>query len=539
MENQKQNGSYYTSPLLANFIVKHIFEHYVLPKKVKILEPSCGDGIFIEALLNHVPFDSISELTLVEKSNLELEKALKITQSYNPLLKVNSFNTDFLEFQEDLSERYNLIIGNPPYIKKVLLSKRQRELCHKIHQNAELSSDCIKNIWTSFLLTSIKKLDENSVICLVLPAELLQVKYAKEIRKYLLDSFNRIEIFAFNELIFEKIEQDVIVLIASKEAASNGKDGISFYQVNKLEDLQIPQFIEKNSNVHRKTLDKWTNYLLEDEELNFIDDIRRRLMPIEYYCEKIGVGIVTAANSYFIVNDDKVDEYQLHSFSDSILSKSSDISGIIDITNEVISDLKQSNKKTNLITFPNVDIEEIDQSARKYIDYGESLDLDKRYKCKQRTNWYSVPYLWKCDGFFGKRAHKFPRVILNSAKINVTDSFYRINIKEEYDIKSLVFSFYNSLCLVLAELEGRYYGGGVLELTPNEFKKISLPYCENITNEHFLALGEMLKSEQNICNILNYTDNIILKENIGLEEHEIEKLRQIREKLVARRLKSS
>ena len=43
MDNKKQNGSYYTSPLLANFLVKHIFEHYSLPNNLKILEPSCGD----------------------------------------------------------------------------------------------------------------------------------------------------------------------------------------------------------------------------------------------------------------------------------------------------------------------------------------------------------------------------------------------------------------------------------------------------------------------------------------------------------------
>lgn len=106
-------------------------------------------------------------------------------------------------------------------------------------------------------------------------------------------------------------------------------------------------------------------------------------------------------------------------------------------------------------------------------------------------------------------------------------------MKERFDIKSLVFSFYNSLTFVLAELEGRFYGGGVLELTPNEFKELSIPYNGKITDEQFNTLDQMLRDDIDIEDILSYTNSILIPDLDTL------RLEKIRIKLVNRRLKKS
>ena len=41
-------------------------------------------------------------------------------------------------------------------------------------------------------------------------------------------------------------------------------------------------------------------------------------------------------------------------------------------------------------------------------------------------------------------------------------------------MRGICYSFYNSLTLLYAEIAGRFYGGGVLELSPKEFR--SLPF---------------------------------------------------------------
>ena len=69
--------------------------------------------------------------------------------------------------------------------------------------------------------------------------------------------------------------------------------------------------------------------------------------------------------------------------------------------------------------------------------------------------------------------HIAPRVYINRAHIHTTDAGYHIRLKEGLDKDSLVFCFYNSLTLAQCEFQGRYYGGGVSELVPTEFKKIT------------------------------------------------------------------
>jgi adenine-specific DNA-methyltransferase len=127
---------------------------------------------------------------------------------------------------------------------------------------------------------------------------------------------------------------------------------------------------------------------------------------------------------------------------------------------------------------------------------------------------------------------------VNESNSYVTDAFYRIRMKDGNKINDLVFSFYNTLTLIFAELEGRYYGGGVLELTPNEYKNLSIPYCKKIKVSAFNKLDKMLKAKTDIKEVLNYTDHIILKDYYKMTDQEISQLKKIYSKLVTRRLKT-
>ena len=104
---------------------------------------------------------------------------------------------------------------------------------------------------------------------------------------------------------------------------------------------------------------------------------------------------------------------------------------------------------------------------------------------------------------------------------------------DNYNINSFVFSFYNSLTFVFSELGGRYYGGGVLELTPKEFKELPIPYI-NITNSDFKELSFRFKNCMNIKEILNYTDFLLLSK-IGLNRKEILKIKNLRNMLSLKR----
>ena len=81
-------------------------------------------------------------------------------------------------------------------------------------------------------------------------------------------------------------------------------------------------------------------------------------------------------------------------------------------------------------------------------------------------------------------------------------------------------------------MEGRYYGGGVLELTPNEFRVLPLPMT---FHNDFVLYKKDFKGKNDIEEILLKYNHQILNNSLHLSTEEINKIESIRKKLVNKR----
>ncbi|QOS77067.1 N-6 DNA methylase [Paenibacillus sp. JNUCC31] len=535
MEHKKKNGVYYTPDSLANFVINHLYFNFLEnKKKINVLEPSCGDGIFINAIVNSKTEKKQKlNITAVELDELEIGKiSQEMSDKVGTDINITFHNRDYLEFQVLNKDKYDLIIGNPPYISHKHLTEHQISLSNEVLTKAKVSPPRTKNLWISFLISSVLSLTNNGTICFILPSELLQVKHSLSIRDFLFKHFNYIEIFTFGEIVFEGIEQDTIIFIGSN---SKGKRGFKYSNIDNLKDLNIDVINESENLADIQISEKWTSLILTNSHIDKLTAMKERVYPLDFYCSS-GAGIVTAANKSFIVDDNLVEKYKLEEFKLPIIQKSSQIKNLINFTKNDFEVIQHSGKPTNLLLFKDQDYELFTPESKLYLDLLVKDKVHQRYKCTKRNRWYVVPSVWKSDGFFFKRSFLHPKIIVNDAEVLVTDTAYRITMKEGYDIKSLAFSFYNSLTLVFTELFGRYYGGGVLELTPNEFKKVPIPYV-NVTNEVLIQLDDMFRDEEDFSKILTFTNDIVLKQSFGFTNDEIEFLNTIRERLINRRLK--
>ena len=533
MTNKKLSGSFYTPKIVANFLVDYLSEKLKDNTSISILEPSAGDGIFIKTIYNNELFASrIERVVAIEQNLEELNKiSVEITAD-----SFHAIHHDFLDYQKNNEERFSLVIGNPPYIKKNYLTEKQLETCKEIHREANLASVSPKNIWTSFLVRCVTFLNTDGILSFILPADLLQVKYAEEIRELISKQFERVEIFTFNELLFDDCKgQDTVILIGEKKTTSNC--GIYYCNIDKVATLEKREFtLSQNIKIKES---KWTHHHLETEDIELIEKLRHQVKPINNYCTS-KAGIVTAANSYFIVNSDTVERYSLQNFIKPIIQKGFFVNGSVELSQEDFNTLTKKSKPTYLIALDKNSVIETRSALSDYIKVGEELEIDKRYKTSLRNKWYEVPNIGNAsEAFFFKRCDEYPKLIKNSAQILATDSAYLISMIPDFDINSLIYSFYNSLTLTFAELYGRYYGGGVLELTPNEFKKVPLPYI-NINAQDFKSFADYFKFKKNIKEVLILNDRAILKSfDKDLDEDTIQRLFNIREKLFLRRTKKT
>ena len=192
---QKLRGAYYTPLNLAESMVKLCVDSDV----DSILEPSCGDGVFLDALKEEKLLTKVRHITAIE---IEKAEAEKVSKNYRMYANVNVSERDFFEFyNEALSKReqYDLIVGNPPYIRYQYLSDKQRELQADILESHGMKANKLINAWVAFLVANVQLLSAHGKIAFVIPAEILQVAYAEELRLFLANNLSSITLVTFEK----------------------------------------------------------------------------------------------------------------------------------------------------------------------------------------------------------------------------------------------------------------------------------------------------------------------------------------------------
>lgn len=513
--NNKDTGSFYTPVDLIQYMVSYIRTRI---KPSSVLEPSAGDGRFVDELRC---FHSL--ITLVEN---EASKSDFLHKRFGDTCQV--YGTDFITFSLNRSEAYDLVIGNPPYIPKKKVEETQVDASKKLAELFDLDPGIFQNLWVSFVLASIKLLSSNGAIFFVLPFEFLQVQYAEKLREFLEKKFNTIEIITFEDQIFEDIEQDICLVYMTNEP--EGKPYIQYTTLNNSVDRKT---IFQSRIMRNKPLKKWSNCILGDDETEALKRVASQFPRADHFGD-ISPGIVTGANSFFILSKEEIDA--LHVPSDNsipIILKSSSIPPLLRFKKEDFEGIEHAKVKSYLLSTSKLDSRNFSVELAKYLEDGEKLQINERYKCKNRPRWYDVPIVKNGSACFFKRFHFFPRIIINSANVYTTDISYNIRFYTNYDANSFAFSFYNSLTLALCEYNGRFYGGGVGELVPSEFKALRIPY-QTIPDDAIQQLDQMIRCKASIDEIVSFVDGYVL---LDLTDEELATLQSIRQRYVNRRMK--
>lgn len=194
----------------------------------------------------------------------------------------------------------------------------------------------------------------------------------------------------------------------------------------------------------------------------------------------------------------------------------------------------ESQSPAFLFSPPDEPLYRLPVQLKEYVTSGEEKGLNKGYKCRIRNRWYIVPSVWIPNAFMLRQVHHYPKIILNDASATCTDTIHRVRLRNGTPAKTVATAFLNSLTFAFSEILGRSYGGGVLELEPNEAEKLPLP----LMGADSLDLNELdrLLRRGEISAVLDITDEVLLRQAMGLSIDETRMLRNIWQKLRDRRV---
>jgi len=498
--DEKLRGGYYTPPPIAEFV-----SEWVTQAGPKVLEPSCGDGNILEFLAKHSQSVSAVELFPDEGAKAADRTGVGVT--------IGDF---FNWFTTDKRGTFDGVAGNPPYIRFGHWTEPSRTNALDLMRSVGMKPNKLTNAWVPFVVASMAACRDGGRVGLVIPAELMQVGYAAELRQYLIDHSTAVNVVCFKRLVFPGILQEVVLLLAEK---GHGPARIQIVEVDdadSLADLEVGS-ASVRAPLHER--EKWTKYFLDPAQIEAVRALRAddRLSPMEHFAS-VDVGVVTGRNSFFVMTPTDARANDVSDLTIPLVARSAQVAGII-YTEQDHEAAGEEGSRTHLLDARGVALSK-HRGLREYVALGEEQDVHAGYKCRIRKEWWVVPSIWEADAFMLRQIHTHPRVIANLTNATSTDTVHRMRMVEGVDAAQLATASFNSITFAMSEVVGRSYGGGILELEPSEAEELRVP-DPSLVPEHLIATVDELVRAKQTEDALDAVDQAVLIDKLGFTEREV------------------
>lgn len=404
--------------------------------------------------------------------------------------------------------RWDGVAGNPPYIRFGNWRPDQREPALELMRAEGLKPTKLTNAWVPCVVASTVAVRCGGRVALVLPAELLQVSYAAQLRDYLLAQFSAITLVTFERLLFEGVTQEVVLFLGVK---GSGPAEMRTVHLKDASDLTRAKLDGPAAPALMHDHEKWTKYFLKPRQIQLLRKLRSssELRSLGEFAS-VEVGVVTGRNSFFTFTDEGVESLGLKRFSEPLVSRSAQLSGLI-YDEECRANDHASKHRTWLL---NARADCKDPALLRHIKSGEAEEVQLGYKCSLRNPWWITPSVWFPDAFMLRQIHAAPRMTVNRADATSTDTVHRARVVEGVDPLALSTVFHNSATFAFAEIIGRSYGGGILELEPREAELLPIPSPDLATADLSTDLDILLKAGE-VMKAVDLVDQHVLIEGLG------------------------
>lgn len=408
-DKKNENGIVFTPKYISDFIVKDSLKSIgYWDKNIKIIDPGCGCGIFLISAIEYIhnkfniDIDKIIEnniygIDIMEDNIRRCKLAVEIYCIINKLklkkdVKYNLISADSLKENWNIIfnvERFNYIIGNPPYVNPHDMKK---ETIKFLKDNFKTTKEGVFNIFYAFIENGIEYLKEEGALEFIIPNNVLTIKSANILREILQKekSIESIIDFADN-MIFKPVRTYNCIIKLNKKC--NQK--FNYCIIDKCKDIENKLKNLEYQSMDIELLDKNGWKLVNKATLDNIKKIEKQKMPIK---EFIRTGIATLKDGIYLVDKDK------SGFFKSINGTRFDIE--TDIVKPIykIPELKKCENENNAMqyiifpyfkdngTYKLIDENDLEEKYPKAYAYLKQMksELDKRDKGKRNPyGWYA------------------------------------------------------------------------------------------------------------------------------------------------------
>lgn len=456
LSSQKRNGSYYTPSGVAATLVSWA----VRRESDALIDPSCGDGRFIA----HHP----------KSVGIERDYTAAATASERaPHARVRV--ADFFEWASATSERFDCVVGNPPFIRYQSFNGKTRKTALALCARKGATFSRLTSSWAPFLVAASALLKPSGRIAFIVPAEIGHAPYAAPLLEFLAAHFGTVHVIAIREKIFPHLSEDCWLLYASDFGLNT--DRFRFSSIRHFTHSQsLP------SHYVTVTVDEWSKVWNSRLRPLLLTDRAREAYRYVSTCEgslrlgdvaKTRIGYVSGANDFFHLRPSQVHSLQIPSDFLCPTVRNGRVLPEGELTEHTVLEWIRSDQPIFLLRIPKAS--HVPRSVWRYLDTDGGHRARTAYKCRTRRPWYSVPDVRIPDLFLTYLSGMRPSLVLNSAEITCTNAVHCVHVNPGADTNTILEKWRHPIVELSCELEGHPLGGGVLKLEPREAGRILLP----------------------------------------------------------------
>jgi adenine-specific DNA-methyltransferase len=472
-KRQKQAGAYYT----PNTIVSSLLSWAVRSPRDRLLDPSCGDGRFLAGHRNSVGIERDAQTAAVA-----IRRA--------PWALVH--NGDFFAWAANTADRFDCAVGNPPFIRYQTFNGEARrqalEFCES--KGAEFSG--LASSWAPFLVATASVLKPGGRMAFVVPAEVGHAPYSVPLLEYLARHFERVQIIAIRERLFEELSEDCWLL--HTDGFGGSASHIDLTILENFAPTPVPPRTSK-----RISASEWRTAWNRRLRPYLISDSARELYQLaanhsgsRRFADfaSIGIGYVSGANDFFHLRPSegrswRVPEHLLHPTVRNTRALPTEA-----VTSGTVEQWKSADEPVLLLRLPKT--RNLPPQVERYLDSEAGQEARKAYKCSVRDPWYSVPDVRVPDFFLSYMSGVSPSLVRNGAMCTCTNSVHTVRMHDRSAAARLLKAWKMPFVQLSCELEGHALGGGMLKLEPREAGRVLLPAASLEAELEPTAIAEAL-----------------------------------------------
>jgi hypothetical protein len=384
------------------------------------------------------------------------------------------------------------------------MEAEQRKAAVRAVRESDFSLDRKASLWAYFVLHALSFLRKGGRVAWVLPGSFLHADYSSTIIDAVTENFDRAVALQLGERIFrdEGAKEHSVILLADGWKPESPCEDLRVGYVPSLDDL-------------KQTIQDWESGDWKGNDYNsriglafMAPGVANAVRTVEDECkvrrfgdvvENVKIGIVTGDNRFFVINRSDAHEHKLEDRDWKYIFAKSKTSNGISVTQQDFEDAYQSDERCLLVDGG----EGGSRYLRRYFEQKSDDEIESNVTFGKREDWRlpddgNVP-----DAFFTYMQSLGPRLILNKAGVNSTNTIHRVYFGNEIDgieRKALAVSLLSTFSRLSAEVEGRTYGSGVLKLEIGETRQLQFVLTsdveEEVTEEAYRAVDSHLRNEK-------------------------------------------